>query len=347
MFRFENPGYLYLLIILPLLLILFFYALNLRKKNLEKFGNPKLLKFFMPEASLARIWVKFWLAFVAAAFLIIVIAGPQFGSKRENVKREGVEIMIALDVSNSMLSQDKDLSAARLEKAKQLVSKIIDNLKNDKVGLVVFAGDAYIQMPITTDFMSAKMFLSSINPNIVPIQGTAIGKAIALSERSFTSDEGAGKAIIVITDGENHEDDAVAAATHAAENNILVHVVGIGSLEGSPIPIGNTNNFRKDKDGNIIVSKLNEAMCRQIAHAGKGIYARADNSNSALKALQDEINKMGKSEMDSVVYTEYNEQFPIFAWFALLLLLGEFFVMERKNRLFRKVKLFESGEYNN
>ncbi len=341
MFRFANPEYLYLLIILPFLLLLFFFALRLRKKNIRKFGNPKLLKLLMPEASVARLHVKFWLLFAAVALLIIAIAGPQFGAKLDKVKRQGVEVIIALDVSNSMMSQDRDLPVNRLEKAKQIISKIVDNLDNDKVGLIVFAGDAYIQLPITSDFISAKMFLSSINPSLVPIQGTAIGKAIQLAQQSFTSDENAGKTIIVITDGENHEDDAASAAEKAAENNIRVHVIGIGSLEGSPIPVGNTNNFRRDKDGNIIVTKLNEAMCQQIAHAGKGIYARADNSNSALRALKSEIDKMQKSEMDSVVYTEYNEQFPIFAWFVLFLLIGEFFVLDRKNRLFRKVKLFE------
>jgi Ca-activated chloride channel family protein len=316
------------------------YALKSRKKNIGKIGNPKLLRTLMPEASTARLYVKFWLIFATVALLVIMIAGPQFGSKRDKVTHEGVEIMIALDVSNSMLSQDKDLAVDRLERAKQVVSKIVDNLKSDKVGLVVFAGDAYIQMPITTDYLSAKLFLSTINPSIVPIQGTAVGKAISLSEQSFTSDQTSDKTIIVITDGENHEDDAVAAAGHAAENNIRVHILGIGSLDGSPIPIGNTGNFRKDKDGNFIISKLDEAMCRQIAHAGKGIYARVDNSNSALKAIQGEISKMNKGEMESVMYTDYDEQFPVFAWFVLILLIGEFFILDRKNRLFRKVKLF-------
>lgn len=340
MFRFANPEYLYLLIVLPFLLLLFLYALKRRKSNIKKIGNPILLRTLMPEASVIRLHVKFWLIFAAIASLIIVIAGPQFGSKKDKVKHEGVEIMIALDVSNSMLSQDKDMAVSRLERAKQVISKIVDNLKNDKVGLVVFAGDAYIQMPITSDYLSAKMFLSTINPSLIPVQGTAIGKAINLSEHSFTPDQGSDKTIIVITDGENHEDDAVAAAEHAAENNIRVHILGIGSLDGSPIPIGNTGNFRKDKDGNFIITKLNEAMCRQIAHAGKGLYARVDNSNSALKAMQDEIDKMNKGEMESVVYTDYSEQFPIFAWIVLILLIGEFFILDRKNRLFSKVKLF-------
>ena len=342
-FRFENPEFLYLLITLPFLLILFLLALNARKKNIQKFGDFSLIKSLMPETSVVRIHVKFWLVFIAITLIIIAIARPQFGSKREKVKKEGVEIMIALDISNSMLSQDKDLSVSRLDKAKQIISKLIDDLGNDKVGLVVFAGDAYIQLPITTDYISAKMFLSSISPNLILTQGTAIGKAINLSVTSFTSDESTSKTIIILTDGENHEDDAVQAAEDAMKQNIQIQVIGIGSLEGSPIPISKDmpNVFRKDKDGNFIITKLNEVMCQQIAHAGKGIYVRADNSNKALKTLQDKISQIDKSEFEASVYSEYNEQFPIFIWCALFILILEFLILDRKNRLFRKVKLFE------
>ena len=217
---------------------------------------------------------------------------------------------------------------------------MVDDMNNDKVGLIVFAGDAYVQMPITADYISAKIFLSSINPSLVPVQGTAIGKAIELSERSFTSNEMPGKAIIVITDGENHEDDAVAAAKQAADKNMRVHVIGIGSLEGSPIPVGKTNNFRKDKEGNFVVSKLNESMCQQIAQAGKGIYVRADNTNTAMRTLQNEIDKMEQTELDSKIVSEYDEQFPTLAWIVLVLLTTEFLILERKNRLFSKIKLF-------
>ena len=342
MFKLAHSEYLYLFIVLPFLMLLFFYALNVRKKKIREFGNPKLLRVLMPESSVPRMHVKFWLIFIVTALLIIIIIGPQSGAKRDSVKREGIEVMIALDVSNSMLSQDKELSVNRLERAKQIVSKVLDNMNNDKVGLIVFAGDAYIQMPITSDYEAAKIFLSSINPSLVPVQGTAIGKAINLSERSFTSNDVAEKTIIIITDGENHEDDAPAASKQAADNNISVHVIGIGSPEGSPIPIGNTSAFRQDKDGNFIVSKLNELMCKQIAESGKGIYARADNSNGALRALSNELDSMKKGESESVVYTEYNEQFSIFAWFVLVLLIVEFFILDRKNRLFGKVRLFES-----
>lgn len=341
-FRFANPDYLYLLFILPLLLIVFLLALNARKNNIKQLGELSLLKSLMPEASVARLHVKFWLLFLAVACLIFALAQPQFGSKTAKVKKEGVEILIALDISNSMLSQDKELSVNRLEKAKQIISKLIDTLGNDKVGLIVFAGEAYIQLPITTDFISAKMFLSGINPSIIPVQGTAIGKAVGLAMQSFTTDESTEKTIIVLTDGENHEDDAIGAAEAAAKNNIRVHVVGIGSLEGSPIPISDrqTTTFRKDKDNQIIISKLDETTAQKIALAGKGIYIRADNSNNAQKVLEEEIGKMNKSEFESTIYTEYNEQFHIFIWIALFLLLIEYFVLNRKNRIFGKMKLF-------
>ena len=309
-----------------------------KKRAIKKYGNPELLAELMPEVSRGRQRLKFWLLFGAVTMVIFVIAGPQFGSKLETVKRQGVEIMVCLDVSNSMLAED--VSPNRLEKAKQMLSKLTDGFSDDKMGLIVFAGDAFTQLPITSDYISAKMFLSSINPSMVSTQGTAIGAAINLALRSFTPSETSDKTIILITDGENHEDDAVKAAAVAAEKNIHVNIVGMGDPKGSPIPIAGANNYMKDKDGNVVITKLNEQMCQEIVAAGHGMYVRADNTNSAQKALQKEIDKMNKSELDSKVYSEYNEQFQTLAWIALVLLIAEFFILERKNRVFRKVKLF-------
>ena len=309
-----------------------------KKRAIKKYGNPELLAELMPEVSRGRQRLKFWLLFGAVTMVIFVIAGPQFGSKLETVKRQGVEIMVCLDVSNSMLAED--VSPNRLEKAKQMLSKLTDGFSDDKMGLIVFAGDAFTQLPITSDYISAKMFLSSINPSMVSTQGTAIGAAINLALRSFTPSETSDKTIILITDGENHEDDAVKAAAAAAEKNIHVNIVGMGDPKGSPIPIAGANNYMKDKDGNVVITKLNEQMCQEIVAAGHGMYVRADNTNSAQKALQKEIDKMNKSELDSKVYSEYNEQFQTLAWIALILLIAEFFILERKNRVFRKVKLF-------
>lgn len=338
MFRFAHPDFLYLFFLLPALVAFYVYAMIVKKKAIKKYGNPTLLAELMPEVSTKRQHLKFWLLFGAITMVIFIIAGPQFGSKLETVKRQGVEIMVCLDVSNSMLAED--VSPNRLDKAKQMLSRLTDGFTNDKVGLIVFAGDAFTQLPITSDYISAKMFLSSINPSMVSTQGTAIGAAINLAARSFTPDETTDKAIILITDGENHEDDAIGAAKAAAEKGIHVNIVGMGDPKGSPIPIQGSNNYMKDKDGNVVITKLNEQMGQEIAAAGNGMYVRADNTNSALKALQKEIEKMNKTELDSKVYSEYDEQFQIFAWIALFLLIADFMTLDRKNRIFRKVKLF-------
>lgn len=338
MFRFANPDFLYLLFILPFLVGFYVYAVTSKKRALKKYGNPQLLSELMPEVSHKRQHLKFWILFGAITLVIFIIAGPQFGSKLETVKREGVEIMVCLDVSNSMLAED--VAPNRLGKAKQMLSRLTDGFSNDKLGLIVFAGDAFTQLPITSDYISAKMFLSSIDPSMVSTQGTAIGAAINLAMRSFSPNETADKTIILITDGENHEDDAIGAAKKAAEKGVRVNIVGMGQPQGAPIPIGGGNNFMKDKEGNVVITRLNEQMCQEIAAAGNGMYVRADNTNAALKALQSEIEKMNKSELDSKVYSEFNEQFQLLAWIALFLLIAEFLTMDRKNRIFRKVKLF-------
>ena len=312
-----------------------------RKKQLKEYGDPKMLSALMPYASTSKPRVKFLLQLIALMLLAFTIAGPQFGSKLETVKKQGVEVMICLDISNSMLS--RDIAPNRLEKSKQMLSRLVDQMKNDKVGLIVFAGDAFTQLPITSDYISAKMFMSSIHPNMISSQGTAIGEAINLAARSFTPNESSDKAIVVITDGENHEGNAVQAATSAYEKGIKVDVIGIGSLQGAPIPddSGNPNSFRKDKQGNVVVTKLNEEMAKEIASAGHGIYARADNTNSALKALMDDINNMNKTELESKVYSDYDEKFQIVAWFVLILLFVNIFILDRKNRVLSKIKLFE------
>ena len=311
MFRFANPEFLYLLFILPVLLAVYVYAYLQKRKAIKRLGNPEILSQLMPEVSPKRQFLKFWFIFGAVAAIIFVIAGPQFGSKLETVKRQGVEIMVCLDVSNSMLAED--VSPNRLEKSKQMLSKLTDGFTDDKVGLIVFAGDAFTQLPITSDYISAKMFLTSINPSMVSAQGTSIGAAINLAARSFTPNETSDKTIVLITDGENHEDDAIGAASAAAEKGIHVNIVGIGLPKGGPIPLQGTNNYMKDKDGNVVITMLNEQMCQEIAAAGKGMYVRADNTNSALKALQKEIDKMKKTELDSKVYSEYDEQFQLVA----------------------------------
>ena len=338
MFRFAHPEFLYLLFIIPVLIAFRVFAVIQKRKAVKKYGSPEILADLMPDVSYKRQQLKFWLTLASVTLIIFIIAGPQFGSKLETVKREGVEIMVCLDVSNSMLAED--IVPNRLEKAKQILSKLTEGLNNDKVGLIVFAGDAFTQLPITSDYISAKMFLSSINPSMVSSQGTAIGAAINLATRSFTPDESADKAIILITDGENHEDDAVGAAKAAAEKGIYINIVGMGEPEGAPIPIEGNNNYLKDNSGNVVITKLNEEMCREIAAAGNGMYVRSDNTNAAFRTLEKQIDKMKKSEIESKVYSEYDEQFQIPAWIALFLLIVEVLVLDRKNRVFRKIKLF-------
>ena len=338
MFRFADPTYLYALIILPFLAIFYFYSNYRRRRNIRKYGDPELMNALMPEVSKYRPDVKFWIVFLAFGLIIIMLTRPQFGSKMETVKRSGVETVIALDISNSMLAQD--VTPSRLDKSKKLISRMVDEFTNDKVGLIVFAGDAFTQLPITSDYISAKMFLESITPSLIASQGTDIGGAIRLAMKSFTPQEGVGRAIIVITDGENHEGGAIEAAKEAAGKGMQVYVLGVGSPDGSPIPVEGSNDFRKDRDGNVIVTRLNEEMCQEIAKAGNGAYIRVDNSNSAQRALQKEIDKLAKADVESTVYTEFDEQFQAIAWIIFFLLLIEMLILEKKNPLFKNIKLF-------
>ena len=313
MFRFEEPTYLYLLLLLPFLAVFYLYSNYRRRKNIRRFGDPVLLAQLMPDVSKYRPDIKFWIIFVVIGLFSVLLARPQFGSK-----------------------------PSRLEKAKRLISRLVDELDNDKIGMIVFAGDAFTQLPITSDYISAKMFLESISPSLISKQGTAIGEAINLAVRSFTPQEGVGRAIVVITDGENHEGGAVEAAKVAAEKGIQVSVLGVGMPDGAPIPIEGTNDYRRDREGNVIVTRLNEAMCQEIAKEGKGIYVRVDNTNSAQKAINQEVNKMAKSDVESKVYTEFNEQFQAIAWIILILLLAELLILDRKNPLFKNVHLFSN-----
>lgn len=340
MFRFEEPAYLYTLLLLPLLATFYLYSNYRRKRAIRQFGDPELMAQLMPDVSKYRPDVKFWMVFAAIGLFAVLLARPQFGSKLETVKRQGVEVMIALDISNSMLAQD--VQPSRLQKAKRLVAQLVDKMQNDKVGMIVFAGDAFTQLPITSDYISAKMFLESIDPSLISKQGTAIGAAVSLATRSFTPQEGVGRAIIVITDGENHEGGVVEAAKAAAEKGIQVNVLGVGMPEGAPIPIEGTNDYRRDRDGNVIVTRLNEQMCQEIAQAGNGIYVRVDNTNGVQKAISRELDKMEKADVETQVYTEFNEQFQAIAWIILLLLLIEVLILERKNPLFRNVHLFSN-----
>lgn len=353
MFRFANEDILYAFALTPILIIIYWLMIRWKKRALSRFGDISVINQLIPYVSKGRPVLKFILLLFALGLIILGLANPQIGSKMEEVKREGVDLMIALDVSNSMLAED--IKPNRLERSKQAISKLIDRLHNDRIGLIVFGGEAYVQLPITTDYSAAKMFLSTISTDIVPTQGTAIGEAIKLSIKSFSSDYNnteeqnsqqnvqKNKAIIIITDGENHEDDAIGEAKNAAEKGIIVHTIGMGLVKGAPIPAyyrGRQTGFRKDRDGNTIITKLNEAMLQQVASSGNGVYIRANNVQTGLDALFTELNKMEKVKFGSKIFTDYEDRFQYPIALALFLLILELIIAERKSRWLSKLNLF-------
>ena len=338
MFRFEDPIYLYLLALIPILLLIHFLMLRRQKKLLRKFGDLELVRQLMPNVSRMRPLVKFWLLLGALALLIVVLARPQFGNKISHEKRTGIETIICMDISNSMLAED--VAPSRLDRAKMMVENLVDHFTNDKIGLIVFAGDAFVQLPITSDYVSAKMFLSSISPAMIATQGTDIAAAINMASHSFTQEENIGKAIIVITDGEDHEGGAMEAAKEAKEKGMNTYVLGVGSPNGAPIPVGN-GDYMKDNTGQTVMSALNEQMCRQLADAGSGAYIHVENNSNAQEQLDNELDKLSKKETSSTIYSDFDEQFQAVAIIVLLLLILEVCILEIKNPMLRRISLFK------
>lgn len=338
---FQHIKYLIGLGVIPLILLIFLLMLRWKKRAMNSFAERNLFSHLAPTFSKSKIWIKFILFAISLSLLIIAIANPQMGAKMEEVKREGIDLMIALDVSNSMKAED--LVPNRLGAAKQAISKLIENLKGDRIGIIVFGGEAYVQLPITTDYAAAKLFLNNIDTDVIPTQGTNIGAAIDLAVRSFESGSDKNKALVIITDGENHEEDVLKIVGDATEQGIAIHTIGMGSEHGGPIPVyinGRISGYKKDRDGNTVVTRLNEKMLQQIAAAGDGSYIRATNSQVGLNAIFREINKMDKKEFGSKIYTSYEDYFQYFLGAALLFLVIEFFVPERKSNWWSKLKLF-------
>ena len=338
MFRFEDSIYLYLLAVIPMLALLRFMMTRSRKKRLRKFGDPQLVKQLMPDVSRWRPAVKFWLLQAALALIIVMLARPQLGTKISHEKRQGIETIIAMDISNSMLAQD--VTPSRLDRCKMMVENLVDNFTDDKIGLIVFAGDAFIQLPITSDYVSAKMFLADIQPSLIATQGTDIALAISKAVNSFTQEEGIGKAIIVITDGEDHEGGAIEAAQEARKKGMRVYVLGVGSKGGAPIPDGN-GGYMKDRAGNTVMTRLNQDMCRDIAKAGGGAYIHVDNNSDAQRQLDNELAKLSKKETETTVYSDFDEQFQAVGILVLLLLIAELCLLECKNPLLKNVRFFK------
>lgn len=326
----------YLLAVIPLLAGVYIYAARNRRKRLRQFGKLSTISGLMPDASPKRSRHKFVVFLLALALIIVALAGPQKGSKLREVKREGIEIMFAIDISNSMLA--RDLSPNRLERTKYDVARVMEGLTEDKVGVVVFAGDAYVQLPITTDYVTARNFVDQISTNIISRQGTAIGAAISLAASSFSSGSENSRVMILITDGENHEDDALSAAKHAAGQGIKIYTIGIGTPEGAPIQIG--EEFIRDDKGEIVVTKLDEEILQQIAMITGGAYIRSGNQSIGLKEIVDSINETQKSELSSVMFEEYDEQYQYFLAAGLILLFIEGLILSRRNRLLARYNIF-------
>ena len=328
MIHFAQAQYLFLLLLIPFFFLVFALVLRLRQKRIRRFGDENLVRQLMPSYAKGKAWVRLTLFALGFFFFVIGLSRPQIGAKLKEHETKGAEIMIVLDVSNSMLAED--YSPNRLDRAKLAIARLVDKLRDDRIGLIVFAGNSFVQLPITTDYVSAKMFLNSISTESVPVQGTAIGEAINTAMRSFSAQSEKSRAIIVITDGENHEDDPVAAAGQAAEMGVRVFTIGVGSTEGKPIPMD--GELLKDKEGNIVVTRLDEGVLKEVANAGKGVYVRAGNSEFGLNPIIDDIRRMEDEKYSSIVFEEYDEQFMYFLAMALFFLVIEMLVGDRRSK---------------
>ena len=328
MLNFAQAQYILLLLLIPFFFLIQALVLKMRKRRLKKLGDEALVSQLMPSYSKGKVWVRLILFSIGFFFFVIGLSRPQIGAKLKEHETKGAEIMIVLDVSNSMLAED--YSPNRLERAKLAISRLVDKLRDDRIGLIVCAGNSFVQLPITTDYVSAKMFLNSISTESVPVQGTAIGEAINTAMRSFSVQSEKSRAIIVITDGENHEDDPVAAAAQAAEMGVRIYTIGVGSPEGKPIPMD--GELLKDKNGEIVVTRLDEAVLQQVAGAGNGVYVRAGNTEFGLNPIIDNIKKMEDEKYSSVVFEEYDEQFMYFLAIALFFFVMEMLIGDRRSR---------------
>ncbi len=330
----ERPKMLWAMLVLPVFMLFYLYTVRTKNKNMELFGDRHLLEFIVPDISSLRSIVRYVCIRLGLAAVLFALAGPQIGTKVEKVKTVGIDVMIAVDVSNSMLAQD--LNPNRMEVAKRSIQQLLAKLKSDRIGIVVFAGEAYTQLPITNDHSAARIFLNNLDPGIVGAQGTAIGAAIEQCMRGFDMENGSSKSIIVLTDGENHEDNAETAAEAAAELGVIVHTIGMGSIEGAPIPImkgGRVAGFKEDKTGKTVVSKLDDNMLEQIAAAGNGVFIRAATSRAAIDPLMKELRAMDQTEAGTYQYAGYEDQFQFFLGAGCVLLFLSLIITESRGKL--------------
>ena len=346
MLRLDNAEWIHLFWFLAIMLVLFVFALRWKRKALKAYGDFSVFGMTASRLSFFRPKLKFILFLLGIAFLTMAIVNPQIGSKLKEADRKGIDLMIAIDVSRSM--DATDIQPSRLDRSRQSISRLIDELSGDRIGIIVFAGKAYTQLPITTDYSAAKMYLSTLSSDMVPTQGTSIGSAIELAMESFDDNEHS-KSIIVITDGETHDEHALEKAEEAAEKGITVHTIGMGLPEGAPIPImqnGRRTGFKKDKEGNTVMTQLNEDLLSRIASRGNGSYVRANNSRAGLQTIFDEINQMEKQKFESKVYADYEDRFQYFLAIAIVLLVAELLLVNRKGRFAGRLNLFRKEESN-
>ncbi|MBA2612851.1 MAG: VWA domain-containing protein [Bacteroidetes bacterium] len=344
MFKFEHTIYFYAFAALPVMLVLVILYFISRRKKLKRLGEANLISELIPYSSKRKRVIKIILFMLGFSSLVIALCNLQTGSKLTEVKREGADIIVCIDVSNSMLAQD--LSPDRLTRAKYALEKMIDGLEGDRLGLVIFAGEAYVQLPITTDYSAAKLFLESISPGMVPVQGTNISDAIIKASESFSNDEGKNRAIILITDGENHDSEAIKAAEDANKKGIMISTIGIGSEKGVPIPLienGVMKGYRKDKDGQTVITKLNSNLLKTIASKANGVFVQASQADVGLGAVLDKIGELDKAQIENKMYTDYEDQFQWFLGLALILFFIEFLISERVSEWFKKINLFENA----
>lgn len=341
MFRLAHTEYLWWLLAILIITIVFVYNLLWSKKMVKKLSSVKLRGLVLPQLSFGVKWVHFLLFVLMWVFLIIGIANPQIGSKLYESKREGIDLIVAIDVSNSMLAED--IKPNRLERTRMGVEKLIDNLEGDRLGIVIFAGKAHVQLPLTTDYAAAKLFTNSLSTSSVNSQGTSIGAALETSLQSFDFSTKTSKAIIIVTDGEDHEEDAIKLAKQAREKGVIIYTIGMGSVQGAPIPIyrnGVQLGYKKDKDGTTIITRLNEAMLMDLADHGGGQFFRAGNGSIGLKSILSEINKLEATEMESKIFSDYEDRFQYFLIAALFLLILEIIWPEKRMKFMDKFNLF-------
>lgn len=340
MLRLENPEMLYLFLALIPVLLAFLWFMFWRASALQRFADNKLLEQLAFDKPRHKYQIKFILISLAIASLVIAAANPQIGTKIEKVKRQGVDLIVALDVSRSMLAED--IKPNRISRSKLFISKLIDNLQSDRIGLIVFAGNAYLQMPLTIDYSAGKLFLNTLSTDMVPKQGTAIGESVRLAMESFETGKEKNKALLIISDGEDHEGDALEAIADATKAGIVIHTLGVGSAKGAPIPVSENTpgKYKRDKEGNIVLSKLNETMMQKIALEGNGKYFRLSSGNDGLEGILQEISTMEKKDFDEQIITDYEDQFQYFVAFALFLLTMEFFISNRRSHWITRLNLF-------